>query len=88
MISQAAGGVDFGYTWPASDTEERPNLKSAQARSLQHPVNRGSLDDSDEVRRERYRRLAALIQEWEADPTGHDETFWPILQAELDRRDD
>ncbi|HEX6862774.1 MAG TPA: hypothetical protein VF414_08165 [Thermoanaerobaculia bacterium] len=51
-------------------------------------MKRGSLADSEEVRRERYRRLAALIGEWEADPTGHDEEFWPILQAELDRRDD
>lgn len=54
---------------------------------MHQPVNRGSLADSEEVRRERYRRLAALIREWEADPTGHDEEFWPILQAELDRRD-
>lgn len=63
-------------------------MKSAQARPQEHPVKRGSLAGSEEVRRERYRRLAALIREWETDPTGHDEKFWPILQAELDRRDD
>ena len=62
-------------------------MKSAQARPQEHPAKRGSLADSEEVRRERYRRLASLIGEWEADPTGHDEEFWPILHAELDRRD-
>jgi len=50
-------------------------------------VRRGSLDDSDEVRRERYRRLAALIRHWEVDSTRHDEELWPILEAELNRRD-
>jgi len=63
-------------------------VKSAQARPQEHPPKRGFLADSEEVRRERYRRLAALIGEWEADRTGHDEQFWPILQTELDRRDD
>ncbi len=63
-------------------------MKSAQARPQEQPVKRGSLADSDDVRRERYRRLAALLREWEADPTGHDQEFWPVLQAELGRRDD
>ena len=63
-------------------------MKSAQARPQEHPAKRGSLADSEGVRRERYRRLAALISEWEADPAGYDEEFWPILQAALDRRDD
>ena len=63
-------------------------MKSAQAHLQEHPAKRGSLADSEEVRRERYRRLAALIREWKSDPAGHDEEFWPILQAELDRRDD
>jgi predicted RNase H-like HicB family nuclease len=58
-------------------------VKSAQARPQEHPVKRGSLADSEEVRRERYLRLAALIREWEADPTGHDEELWPLI-AELD----
>ena len=61
-------------------------MKSAQARPQEHPVKRGSLADSEEVRRERYRRLAALIREWEADPTGHDEKFWLLLKAELEGR--
>ena len=51
-------------------------------------MTRGSLADSEEVRRERYRRMAALLKEWRADPTGHGKEFWPILEAELERRDD
>lgn len=59
-------------------------MKSAQARPQEHPAKRGSLADSEEVRRERYRRLAALIREWEADPS--DPEFWPLLEAELEDR--
>ena len=55
-------------------------MKSAKARNF------GSLNDSEAERRERYGRLAALIREWEADPTGHSEEFWPLLQAELEGR--
>jgi hypothetical protein len=36
---------------------------------------------------ERNRKLAALLREWENDPTGEGERFWPILKAELDRLD-
>jgi hypothetical protein len=36
---------------------------------------------------ERNRKLAALLREWENDPTGEGRLFWPILKAELDRRD-
>lgn len=32
-------------------------------------------------------KLAALLREWENDPTGEGERFWPILKAELDRPD-
>jgi hypothetical protein len=63
-------------------------VKSAQARPQEHPAKRGSLADSEAVRRERYRQLAALVGEWEANPAGHDDELWPILQAELDRRND
>ncbi len=59
-------------------------MKSAQARPQEHPVKRGSLADSDDVRRERYRRLAALLREWEVD--SRDPEFWPLLEAELEDR--
>ena len=51
-------------------------------------MTRGSLADSEEVRQERYRKLAALLREWEADPAAPGKEFWPILEAELDRRND
>lgn len=93
MISQGGGDADFGYTYSVGDTmfhgpQESRDLKSAQARPQEHSPTRGSLTDSDDVRRERYRKLAALLGKWKADPAGHGKEFWPILEAELDRRDD
>ena len=63
-------------------------MKSAPARLREYPETGTSSAEEGADRRERYRKLAALIQAWEMDPAGHGKAFWPVLAAELDRHDD
>jgi hypothetical protein len=62
-------------------------MRSVQARRVESKAV-DPFDEPVEERLERNRKLAALLREWENDPSGHDREFWPILKAELERRDD
>ncbi|HEX3129539.1 MAG TPA: hypothetical protein VH394_19535 [Thermoanaerobaculia bacterium] len=57
-------------------------------RSVQPRHIKIKAEDPVEERLERNHKLAALIQEWQKDTSGHDRDFWPVLKAELERRDD
>jgi len=37
----------------------------------------------NEEREERYRRLAAQLQEWAAEDAEYDEEVWPLVEEEL-----
>ena len=62
-------------------------MRSVQARQERATAANPFEDLPAEEQLERNRKLAALLREWENDPTGEGERFWPILKAELDRRD-
>lgn len=62
-------------------------MRSVQARRMATKTADPLEDLPAEEQLERNRKLAALLREWENDPTGEGERFWPILKAELDRRD-
>lgn len=38
---------------------------------------------NDEEREERYRRLAAQLQDWAAEDAEYDEEVWPLVEEEL-----
>jgi hypothetical protein len=92
MISQWTSNADIRYTSPEVATpamlgEESETMKSVQARRTEPKAVDAFEDLPAEERLERNRKLAALLREWENDPTGEGERFWPILKAELDRLD-
>lgn len=63
-------------------------MRSVQARRTDVKVADPFEDLPAEEQLERNRKLAALIRKWQKDTTGHDVEFWPVLKAELERRDD
>lgn len=91
MISQWTGNADIRYSSPEAATpavpgEESETMKSVQARRTE-PKTVGPLEDLPaEEQLKRNLKLAALLREWENDNSGHDEEFWPVLKAELERR--
>jgi hypothetical protein len=62
-------------------------MRSVQAQRIEARVADPFEDLPAEEQLERNRKLAALLREWENDPTGEGKLFWPILKAELDRHD-
>jgi len=38
---------------------------------------------SSQSRRERYERLAKLLQTWKGDESGYDDEVWPLVEEEL-----
>lgn len=83
-VPELPGCLSQGKT----EKEALTNIEDAIGEYLSVAAEGGLLRDSDEVRRERYRKLANLLHEWEADSTSHGKEFWPILEAELNRHDD
>lgn len=63
-------------------------MRSVQARHPEATPANPFEDLPAKEQLERNRKLAALIRKWQKDTTGHDVEFWPVLKAELERRDD
>jgi hypothetical protein len=62
-------------------------MRSVQAQRMEAKTVDSWEDLPAEEQLKRNLKLAALLREWENDPTGEGERFWPILKAELDRPD-
>jgi hypothetical protein len=63
-------------------------MRSVQARRMEAKTVDPWEDLPAEEQLKRNLKLAALLREWENDTSGHDEDFWPVLKAELERHDD